>query len=46
MTNKERAEALSAICEQLFDLCTKEEIKTYPFMVHLLDLVNDLEMEE
>jgi hypothetical protein len=46
MTNAERAAALWQLYEQLDALTSPDEIETYPFLEHLGDLINDLQLEE
>ena len=46
MTNAERADALWQLYEQLDALTSPDEIETYPFLEHLGDLINDLQLEE
>ena len=41
-----RQQQLMALAEQLQELTTEEEREDYPFLDHLQDLINDLEMEE
>jgi len=43
MTKRQQLLALAA---QLHDLTTEEEREGYPFLDHLQDLIDDLEMEE
>lgn len=45
MNTTERVAALWQLYEQLDALTTPDEIETYPFLEHLGDLINDLEME-
>ena len=46
MTNAERAAALWQLYEQLDALTSPDEIETYPFLEHLGDLIEDLQLEE
>ena len=46
MNTTERVAALWQLYEQLDALTTPDEIETYPFLEHLGDLINDLELEE
>ena len=46
MTTAERAAALWQLYEQLDALTSPDEIETYPFLEHLGDLINDLQLEE
>ena len=46
MTNAERAEALWQLYEQLDVLTSPDEIETYPFLQHLGDLIEDLQLED
>ena len=46
MTTTERVEALWQLYQQLDALTTPDEIEVYPFLSHLSDLIEDLEMEE
>jgi hypothetical protein len=43
MTKRQQLFALAA---QLHDLTTDEERENYPFLDHLQDLIDDLELEE
>jgi len=43
MTRRQQLETLAA---QLHELTTEEEREDYPFLVHLQDLIADLEIEE
>lgn len=43
MTKRQQLLALAA---QLYDLTTEEEREDYPFLDHLQDLIDDLELEE
>jgi hypothetical protein len=45
MTTTERVAALQLIAEQLQQLTTTTERKDYPFTPHLLDLIEDLQLE-
>lgn len=44
MTTTERVVALSRLCTELQALLTPDEIRTYPVLEHLVDLIEDLEM--
>ena len=46
MTTAERAAALWQLYEQLDALTSPDEIETYPFLEHLGDLIEDLQLEE
>ena len=46
MTNAERAAALWQLYEQLDALTSPDEIEAYPFLEHLGDLIEDLQLEE
>jgi len=41
-----RRQQLFALAAQLHELTTEEEREDYPFLVHLQDLIADLEIEE
>jgi hypothetical protein len=41
-----RRQQLFKIAAQLVELTTEEELEYYPFLDHLQDLIDDLEMEE
>lgn len=43
MTKRQQLLALAA---QLHDITTEEEREDYPFLDHLQDLIDDLEMED
>ena len=43
MTTTDRVAALAQLTEQLAALTTDEERKTFPFMEHLTDLIEELE---
>lgn len=45
MNTTERVAALWQLYEQLDALTTPDEIEAYPFLEHLGDLINDLELE-
>ena len=46
MTTAERAAALWQLYEQLDALTSPDEIEAYPFLEHLGDLIEDLQLEE
>jgi hypothetical protein len=46
MDPKERLEKLWSLYQQLNELITPEERKVYPFMIHLGDLIEDLDMDD
>ena len=41
-----RRQQLFKLAAQLYELTTEEEREDYPFLDHLEDLIDDLEMEE
>jgi hypothetical protein len=45
MDTRERVAALWALYEQLDALTEPNEIETYPFLMHLGDLIEDLQLE-
>ncbi len=45
MTPAERVQAFWQLYEQLDALTQPDEIKTYPFLEHLEDLINDLSID-
>jgi hypothetical protein len=45
MTTAERVARFLQLYEQLDELTTADEMGTYPFLQHLGDLINDLELE-
>lgn len=45
MNTRERVAALWALYEQLDALTEPNEIETYPFLMHLGDLIEDLQLE-
>ena len=45
MDTRERVAALWALYEQLDALTEPDEIETYPFLMHLGDLIEDLQLE-
>ena len=45
MTDLARAEALARLAEELARLMTPAERRHYPALVHLTDLIDDLEKE-
>lgn len=46
MTDSERAASLYKLYLQLDELTTAEEIDTYPYLLHLGDLIEDLSETE
>lgn len=45
MTTAERVAALWQLYEQLDALTEPDEIESYPFLMHLGDLIEDLQLE-
>ena len=45
MNTRERVEALCRLYEELDALITPDELVDYPFLEHLGDLIEDLELE-
>ena len=45
MTTAERVELLQALYTQLDGLLTAEEAETYPTLMHLGDLIEDLQLD-
>ncbi len=41
-----RRQQLAALAAQLHELTTAQEREDYPFIDHLMDLIQDLELEE
>ena len=41
-----RRQQLASLAAQLHELTTEEEREDYPFLDHLMDLIQDLELEE
>jgi hypothetical protein len=46
MNNNQRAAELYKLYVALDELITADEMVTYPFMIHLEDLIHDLQLDE